>query len=97
MVTQCNDFSSYMNVKWELKPQKLLLNNVSSLTTINFIDVVSFKLKFSLMHPAVLHYCRGIATGSITFQMLKYLGTRRVSYGHISPVTSSFSENLILR
>lgn len=76
MASQHNDFSSYMNVKWELKPQKLCLNNVNGLTTINFIDVVGLRLKFSLMHPAVLQYCRGITTGSITFQMLKYLGTR---------------------
>lgn len=76
MVSQHNDFSSYMNIKWELKLQKLCLNNVKGLTTINFIDVVGLRLKLSLMYPAVLQYCRGITTGSITFQMLTYLGTR---------------------
>lgn len=76
MASQHNDFSSYMNVKWELKHYSNIVFVVNGLTTINFIDVVGLRLKLSLMHPAVLQYCRGITTGSITFQMLKYLGTR---------------------
>lgn len=52
------------------------MNNVKGLTTINFTDVVGLRLKLSLMYPAVLQYWRGITTGSIAFQMLKYLGTR---------------------
>lgn len=64
-----------------IESTKTMLNNVNGLTTINFIDVVGLRLKLSLMYPAVLQYCRG----SITFQMLKYLGKRGLNYEPISP------------